>query len=264
MEILITFLICIVATTIGAINGIGGGVIIKPVLDATSSMGVEQISFLSGLTAFSMAVVSLYKNRKMTKNFDKDVLVALALGSAFGGVVGKLIFNYIKAATGNVNAIGLTQNIIMMVLMVLVMAYMINKSKIKTLELTNKIICFAIGVGLGIFSSFLGIGGGPINLVILYFFFSLDAKNATYNSIFIILLSQLASILFSVGTQTIPELDIVMLIFMVAGGILGGLIGKFFSSRMDNHQIEKLFFAALIIITMLSVINIYKFGSLVV
>jgi len=141
---------------------------------------------------------------------------------------------------------------------------MINKSKIKTLQLTNKILCVAIGVGLGIFSSFLGIGGGPINLVVLYFCFSLDAKNATYNSIFIILLSQMASVFFSVGTQSIPDLDVVMLSAMVVGGILGGLLGKSFSTKMNNEQIEKLFFIVLIGISFLTVWNVYKFGSALV
>jgi len=260
MEIFITFLICILATTIGAINGIGGGVIIKPILDATSSMGVEQISFLSGITALAMAIVSLFKSRKMSKKFNPNILVALALGSALGGVIGKIIFNYIKEATGNINIIGLIQNSLMLFLMIFVMIYMINKSKIKTFYLTNKILCMIIGLGLGICSSFLGIGGGPINLVVLYFFFSLDAKNATYNSIFIILLSQMASIIFSFVSKSIPDLNIPMLIFMVMGGILGGLFGKTISNRMNNENIEKLFFIVLIGISIITVWNIYKFG----
>jgi uncharacterized membrane protein YfcA len=48
MTQLISILVSFCASVIGCICGIGGGVIIKPVLDATSGMGVSAISFLSG------------------------------------------------------------------------------------------------------------------------------------------------------------------------------------------------------------------------
>ena len=47
MVILLVFLICFFASVVGAICGIGGGVIIKPALDAFGIMGVSTISFLS-------------------------------------------------------------------------------------------------------------------------------------------------------------------------------------------------------------------------
>ena len=42
------------ASTIGAICGIGGGVIIKPVMDAFGVMDVSVINFLSGCTVLSI------------------------------------------------------------------------------------------------------------------------------------------------------------------------------------------------------------------
>lgn len=261
MEILITFLICVVATTVGAINGIGGGVIIKPILDGISSMGVEQVSFLSGCTSFAMAIVSWFRSRDMEKKFDKNIARALAIGAAMGGIIGKLLFNFIKVVAGNNNMIGLIQNIIMILLLFFVMMYMINKSHIVTKNLSNKTMIVVIGFALGIVSSFLGIGGGPINLIILFYFFSMDAKNATYNSIFIILLSQLASIFLSVTTNTIPTVDIRMFIAMIMGGIIGGVLGKTFATKMTNEQIEKLFFRTMIIILIITACNIVKFSS---
>lgn len=52
---LITFLACI----IGTICGMGGGIIIKPVLDATGLMSVSTITFLSGCTVIAMAAWSI-------------------------------------------------------------------------------------------------------------------------------------------------------------------------------------------------------------
>ena len=53
------FLVCFLASVVGAICGIGGGVIIKPVLDAFGIMDVATISFLSGCTVLSMRLYSL-------------------------------------------------------------------------------------------------------------------------------------------------------------------------------------------------------------
>ena len=52
MAILI-FVICLLASMTGSICGIGGGVIIKPVLDALGIMSVSAISFLSGMPVLS-------------------------------------------------------------------------------------------------------------------------------------------------------------------------------------------------------------------
>ena len=53
-------------------------------------------------------------------------------------------------------------------------------------KVENASVCVLIGVFLGIMSSFLGIGGGPINFVVLFFFFSMSTKIAAENSLYII------------------------------------------------------------------------------
>ena len=50
------------ASVAGAICGIGGGVIIKPLLDALNIASVEEISFLSGCTILSMSCYSVGKS----------------------------------------------------------------------------------------------------------------------------------------------------------------------------------------------------------
>ncbi len=54
-------LICFVASSVGAIVGIGGGVIIKPVLDSFKIMDVTVISFLSGITVLCMSTYTVIK-----------------------------------------------------------------------------------------------------------------------------------------------------------------------------------------------------------
>ena len=63
-----------------------------------------------------------------------------------------------------------------------------------TLSIESKSACGLVGLGLGMLSSFLGIGGGPINLLVLHYFFSMERKKAALNSLYIILFSQLCGL----------------------------------------------------------------------
>ncbi|WP_044297389.1 hypothetical protein [Robinsoniella peoriensis] len=82
MTYIIIVIECFLASAAGSICGIGGGVIIKLVLDATGTMHVTTISFLSGCTVLSMSVVSLYKNLTTRQDFrfDKSFVAIIAAG----------------------------------------------------------------------------------------------------------------------------------------------------------------------------------------
>lgn len=97
--------------------------------------------------------------------------------------------------------------------------------------------CVAVGVLLGIISSFLGIGGGPINLVVLGYCFSMDSKTAAVISLYIILFSQLASLLAAL-ISGVPGFPPMALALMVAGGIGGGIAGRALNRKMDNQAVD--------------------------
>ena len=83
-------------------------------------------------------------------------------------------------------------------------------------------------------SSFLGIGGGPINLVVLYFFFSMDTKTAAANSLYIIFFSQLCSLLATLVTSSVPDFRWTVLALMAVGGLGGGVLGRRLNQRMSG------------------------------
>lgn len=256
------FLICIAATTLGAISGIGGGVIIKPVMDAVSGIGVSSISFLSGCTVLVMSVVSVLRSRGGNTKINPSQGILLAAGGAAGGVIGKWIFDIVKSAFGNDNLVGVIQSILMIILTLGVLLYVLNKDRIRTMKITHPLACLTIGFALGLMSAFLGIGGGPINLAVLYFFFSMDTKTAALNSLYIILFSQIASLATTLIKGKVPEFDPVTLAVMVTGGVLGGFLGRSFNSKMSARQVDILFRWMLILITAASCYNLYRYASM--
>ena len=256
MIFLFVFLVCFGASIIGAICGIGGGVIIKPALDAFGILDVATISFLSGCTVLSMTTYSVVKSKMSGESkIDSNTGVPMAIGAAVGGVAGKQMFQIVKAASGNPEFVGAVQAICLILVTLGTLLYTIYKKKIKTHDIHSKTLCVVIGLLLGMMSAFLGIGGGPINLVVLGYFFSMDTKTAAANSLYIILFSQTASLLATLLTASVPEFRIPALILMVAGGIGGGIVGRKLNKKMDNKAVDKLFIGLMVLIVCICIYN---------
>jgi len=263
MVLVVFFLVSILSSIVGSICGIGGGVIIKPMLDATGVMSVSAISFLSGCTVLAMSVVSVYKNvRAGQVKLRWKISTPLAIGGAVGGVLGKWMFHALEEMVGNDNLVGMVQAIVLILVTGGTLVYTVFKQRIRTKEYENLVLCVVIGLLLGIMSSFLGIGGGPINLVVLAFFFSMSTKEAAANSLYIILFSQVTSLVQTVATASIPEVNIWYLVFMVVGGVLGGFLGSKINKTLSEDRVNKLFILLMAVIIAINVYNAVKFGVL--
>ncbi|MBQ9765587.1 MAG: sulfite exporter TauE/SafE family protein [Lachnospiraceae bacterium] len=257
------FLICFGASIVGAICGIGGGVIIKPVLDALNLYEVSVISFLSGCTVLSMSTYSMIKSKNSKDStIDHKTTLPLAIGAAIGGILGKWIFSIMISGCSDKNRVGAIQAACLLVITIGTLIYTIKKDKVKTIKVEKAYACVCIGLVLGVMSSFLGIGGGPINLVVLYFFFSMKTKQAAENSLYIIFFSQLASLCYSIVTMSIPKFSGWVLALMVLGGIGGGIYGRAFNKKLKDTTVDKLFIGLMILIVLINVYNIYRFGGI--
>lgn len=254
-------LISFLASVAGAICGIGGGVIIKPVLDMFALASVSTISFLSGLTVLSMSCYSVVRNTLSGgSQINVKTGTPLAIGAAVGGVVGKQLFSLIKNLFADPNAVGAVQAACLAVITLATLLYTMFKDRIKTHRVDGMEICLCIGLVLGIMSSFLGIGGGPINLVVLFFFFGMDTKAAAQNSLYIILFSQIASLLTTLLTHSVPDFAWNALTLMVCGGIGGGMAGRAVNKKISGTAVDKLFMVLMVVIIFISVYNTVRYS----
>ncbi len=254
------FAVSFLASIVGAICGIGGGVIIKPVLDAFGVLDVTVISFLSGCTVLAMSLYSVGRSKiSGTSRIDMATGTPLAIGGAVGGIAGKYMFQAVKGLFADQNTVGAVQAACLLVLTLGTLIYTIKKDHIKTHHLKNIPVCLGIGLFLGILSSFLGIGGGPINLVVLYFFFSMTTKTAAANSLYIILFSQVTSLVSTIVTGTVPQVSWGILAGMIVCGLLGGMAGRAFNRKMDDKMVDKLFMILMVVIIIINIYNIYRY-----
>jgi len=179
-----------------------------------------------------------------------------------GGLVGKWLFEIVRNGFGNERVLGAIQAICLTIITIGVFVYVCNKDKLPSKNVKNFGVAVVIGVFLGIISSFLGIGGGTSNVAVLFFFFSMEAKEAAKNSIYIIIFSQISSIISAFATASVPDFEWLHLLFMVIGGIGGALIGAAVSKRIDNKGVEKILRILLLVIIAIDFYNVLKYTIL--
>lgn len=256
------FIIALLATTIGAMAGLGGGVIIKPVLDVLGNYNLSTISVLSSITVFSMAIISIGKQMRYKVRLEIRKTTFIGLGSIIGGLIGEWGINFTLRFI-NASIVTIIQNLTLALSLVLVYVYMNNREKFKSYNVKNDIVCIIIGIFLGGISSYLSIGGGPINVCILTIFFSMEAKEAAVNSIITILFSQASKLVSVAFTTGFGVFDLSMLPFMVIGGILGGFLGSGFNKKYTNEIILKVFNAVVICLFLLNIYNALPIFALI-
>ncbi|MEY8355186.1 sulfite exporter TauE/SafE family protein [Lachnospiraceae bacterium 54-53] len=244
----------------GTVCGMGGGVIIKPVLDSFGVMSASSISFLSGCTVLGMSCCSFVKSKLAGESpVSGNIGMPLAAGAALGGVSGKMVFQSLFSMLTDKNMIGAVQAVCLLVITAGTLIYTLIKDRINTRRIENRASCLMIGMVLGVVSSFLGIGGGPINLVVLFHFFSMETREAAHNSLYIIMFSQFTSLISTLATGTVPEFSVLLMAFMVTGGVLGGAGGRAVSNKMSTGDVDKLFIVLMVVIIGININNIVRF-----
>lgn len=254
MEIaLIYFITIIFANAIGALSGMGGGVIIKPVLDYIGAHDLLSISFYSSVAVLTMSIVSTLKQWKNGAKVQWKLAVIVSIGSILGGLLGNTLFEFLVHFFMND---GVVQSIqIVITILSLGFAFIYTKFSIFVLNLRQNIWYFSIGLFLGFLSTLLGIGGGPINVAFLILFFGISMKSATLYSIITILFSQMTKLIstgFSVGYE---QFDLSMLYAIIPAAIIGGYIGAFFSFKLSNKSVATIYQAVVLFVILLNVTN---------
>ncbi len=134
--------------------------------------------------------------------------------------------------------------------------YLKVRSSVKTKEISSLGLSLLIGIMLGTLSSFLGIGGGSINIVVLHFFYSTSPKVTAKRSIFIILFAQITGISTTFYQGLPTGLHSPSILLMMLGGCLGALIGGKISKKFTDIQMNSFFQDVLVGVIALNAFNI--------
>ena len=225
------------AGILGSIIGLGGGIIVVPVL---TFFGFPPTLAASNslFAAFSNAVGSTVSYSRQ-KRIDYSLGLKLGLLSIPGTVLGAYVSSDVTPGIFK---------ILFGLVLVSSAAYIFLRKKIETKEknLTKHMIIFVIAATFfaGIISSFFGIGGGIVFVPLMVVGIGMTMKKAAPTSQFILLFASMSGI---ITHSMLGHPDFLQAGLLAAGAFVGGIIGARISLDIKERFLQILVSAIIII-----------------
>lgn len=224
-----------VAGVIGSIIGLGGGIVVVPVL---TFLGVPHtISSSSSLfAAFSNSVASTISYSKQ-KRIDYRTGLRLGLMSIPGTILGAII---------SAQATSVLFKISFAIVLIASCYYLFIKKNLDTNQsnLSKKmlVVSSVISFFAGIMSSFFGIGGGIIFVPLMILGLGLLIKNATATSQLILMFSSVSGM---IAHTLLGHADFEYALLLSIGAFAGGLLGARLSLDIKENRLRLLIVAVI-------------------
>lgn len=217
-----------VAGVLGSMIGLGGGIIVVPVL---TFFGFPPTLAASNslFAAFSNAVAS-------TISYSRQKRIEYSLGLKLGllSVPGTILGAYVSSDVTP----GIFKILFGLVLLSSAV-YIFLRKKIETKEknVTKQMMVFAIGASFfaGIISSFFGIGGGIIFVPLMVVGMGMAMKKAAPTSQFILLFASLSGIMVH---SVLGHPDFLQAGLLASGSFIGGLVGARLSLEIRERYLQ--------------------------
>ena len=245
------------AGILGSMIGLGGGIIVVPVL---TFLGFPPTLAASNslFAAFSNAVASTFSYSRQ-KRIEYSLGLKLGLLSIPGTVLGAYVSSDVAPAIFK---------ILFGLVLVSSAIYIFLRKKIETKEktLSKQMIVFAIGASFfaGIISSFFGIGGGTVFVPLMVVGMGMTMKKAAPTSQFILLFASLSGIIVH---SILGHPDFMQAGLLALGAFIGGLVGARLSLDIKERYLQFLV-SSIIILTAIKLFidsaseNLFLFGML--
>jgi len=227
----------VAAGILGSMIGLGGGIIVVPVL---TFFGFSPTLAASNslFAAFSNAVGSTVSYSRQ-KRIDYSLGLKLGLLSIPGTVLGAYLSSDVTPGIFK---------ILFGLVLISSAVYIFMRKKIETKEknLTKQMIVFVIAASFfaGIISSFLGIGGGIVFVPLMVVGIGMTMKKAAPTSQFILLFASLSGI---ITHSILGHPDFLQAGLLAAGAFVGGIIGARLSLDIKERSLQILVSAIIVI-----------------
>lgn len=217
-----------VAGVLGSMIGLGGGIIVVPVL-TFAGFGPSLAVSNSLFAAFSNAAASTISYSRQ-KRIEYSIGLKLGLLAIPGTVLGALISSDVAPEVFK---------ILFGLVLISCSIYIFLRKKIETKEqnYSKQIMILAIGGSFfaGIISSFFGIGGGIIFVPLMVVAMGMGMKNAAPTSQFILLFVSFSGL---VTHSFLGHPDFYQALLLSAGAFAGGLIGARLSLEIKERSLQ--------------------------
>ena len=223
MEIILV-LVGILVGILSGFFGIGGGMILVPIL---MFLGID-IKTAIGISIIQMVFSSLYGSylnyKKGSLSIDEGIWVGI--GGFVGGLFGARVSNMIPDSILQYMFLG----VLTFALIRLFSAKLSDNNSVKSL---NKVVLFTVGVLIGVFAIALGVGGSILLTPILAGFLLYPIKKAVSAGLFFVAFSSVAGLASHLSAGTI---DLEKGFYVAVASLLGVFIGVWLKDQVSSKK----------------------------
>ncbi len=252
LQILILISIGLAAGTVGSLIGLGGGIIIVPML-----LNIDH--FLSAFTTVPIHVAVgtslitiVFSSLSSTLSYHKQKRIDYKSGILFliGSVPGSLLGTYINSL---LNTERFTLFFGIFLICISVFLFVSSKLNKKIKEVHKGIIriytndegeaytysyslplAISLSICIGIISGLFGIGGGILLVPMMAFLFGFPPQLAVATSMFVVMFTTLGS---SISYIALGEVNFYYILLLIPGAWFGGKIGAYINQKLKTETI---------------------------
>jgi len=217
-----------VAGVLGSMIGLGGGIIVVPVLTflGFSPTAAASNSLFAALSNATASTISYSRQKRIEYSLGLKLGLLTIPGTVLGALIStdvapdvfKILFGFVLIASA---------------------AYIFLRRKIETKEkiLSKQMMIFAVGASFfaGTISAFFGIGGGIIFVPLMVVGMGMAMKKAAPTSQLILLFSSLSGV---VAHSILGHPDFLQAGFLAVGSFIGGLVGARLSLDVKERYLQ--------------------------
>lgn len=231
------FLLGLTGGFFSGLLGIGGGIIMVPLLLYIPSLvgiGAITMKTAAGITMVQSLAGSFSGLLVHRKNKFVHFHLVLYMGSS--GIIGSLIGSVFSKHLESEVMLGIFA---IMALIATMIMYLLNNDKddeISVEDITfNKYLAVLVALIVGLLGGIVGQGGAFILIPLMLYVLKIPTRIALGSSVGIAFLSALAGF---VGKWSTGQIPFVMALVLVAGSVLGAQLGGYLSKRMNTSGLR--------------------------
>ena len=241
-DYIIYFMITLFFSSFFSMGGVGSAIAlvsIFPMLGQSFNLSRALALFVNTSSTFSASVMNFYRG-VLDFKFAMPLVIAVLISTPIGAYLSQFVNHKILSW--------------MLVAFLLISATLMlfYKREAKT-SYTKTWVLYAIGLGVGIISGMLGVGGGALIMPLLVLL-GFDAKKAAYAVSFVIPFSSLGA--FITYLQFV-KMDWLLLTDVTVAALIGGYIGgKIMHFKLSHTHVKKLIGVVLYLIAIKMIIKL--------
>ena len=241
MEIILV-LVGILVGTLSGFFGIGGGMILIPILmllgiDIKTAIGISIVQMV-----FSSVYGSYLNHKKGSLILGEGIWVGI--GGFVGGAIGAYASDLVPEKILQYLFLGL----LFFALYRLISSKVSDSGEVKTL---SSVVLFIVGFVIGIFAISLGVGGSILLTPILAGFLHYPIKKAVSAGLFFVAFSSIAGLFMKLSTGTI---DLEKGLYVAFASLVGVFIGIWLKEKVSSKQ-HKLYLLIMYAVALLILIK---------